>query len=551
MAILNWTDYPRFWIAKLPPANLHYDMVILANDDDKLYRSDGSAWVPYSPQITWGLVPPTAYLNEGVTLVSEASSLNVVGLNANLTAAGSALTLTLSGPEIRSAGTPLVATPTSINFQGTGVSATNSGNAITVTVNGSPISVSDEGSLLSSNINSLNFTGGGVSASAAGAAITVNVPSPPGITVQDEGSTLTSALSQLNFVGSAVVASNTGGAVTVTINDTTVLGSAPPAIAATSSAGAASSVSRSDHTHAGVTSVNGSQGAVTVTVPVAATVAPPSIAASAAVGTASDFARRDHTHDGVTSVNGNKGVVTVTVPVAASVSPANLGTTATGTSPDFARADHVHAHGNLAGGTLHSLATTGADGFMSAADKAKADAYTPSALTVATTAPASPATGDVWIDSSGPGTAGVWKYAKLASAVSSTSTTPANVGLSMTPEANKTYVLEALLIMQTTSTTIGSRPGLAWSTGLSDGVVSLSQPFDATSVDLDFGNISANLVGRNGGFTSANTSYVADLRATFTAGASPSGNVEITLSSESTTSVSMRAGSWIRWQEVA
>ena len=116
MALLNWTDYPRFWLSALPPASEHYDMVILANDDDKLYRSDGSAWVPYSPQTSGGLVPPTAYLNEGVALVSEASSLNVVGTNLELTAAGNALTLTAEGPQILNAGNPLVSTPTSLEL---------------------------------------------------------------------------------------------------------------------------------------------------------------------------------------------------------------------------------------------------------------------------------------------------------------------------------------------------------------------------------------------------------------------------------------------------
>lgn len=59
--------------------------------------------------------------------------------------------------------------------------------------------------------------------------------------------------------------------------------------------------------------------------------------------------------------------------------PSGLGTAAAGVSASAARADHVHAHGNLGGGSLHSVATTGAAGFLSAADKAKLDGIAPGA----------------------------------------------------------------------------------------------------------------------------------------------------------------------------
>lgn len=56
-------------------------------------------------------------------------------------------------------------------------------------------------------------------------------------------------------------------------------------------------------------------------------------------------------------------------------SPADVGTTTAGASSNVSRGDHVHAHGSQAGGSQHSVATTGAAGFQSAADKAKEDAY--------------------------------------------------------------------------------------------------------------------------------------------------------------------------------
>lgn len=51
--------------------------------------------------------------------------------------------------------------------------------------------------------------------------------------------------------------------------------------------------------------------------------------------------------------------------------PSAVGSASPGVSLEVARGDHVHAHGNQAGGSLHSAATTAAAGFMSAADKLK------------------------------------------------------------------------------------------------------------------------------------------------------------------------------------
>lgn len=44
-----------------------------------------------------------------------------------------------------------------------------------------------------------------------------------------------------------------------------------------------------------------------------------------------------------------------------------------GVSTNYAREDHGHGHGNQAGGTTHSAATTSVNGFMSSADKTKLD----------------------------------------------------------------------------------------------------------------------------------------------------------------------------------
>lgn len=71
--------------------------------------------------------------------------------------------------------------------------------------------------------------------------------------------------------------------------------------------------------------------------------------------------------------------LTTDVPV--TISTAN----ATGTANSFARSDHVHAHGNQAGGSLHSNATQSTAGFMSNTDKIFSDSIRASSfITTAT-----------------------------------------------------------------------------------------------------------------------------------------------------------------------
>jgi len=77
---------------------------------------------------------------------------------------------------------------------------------------------------------------------------------------------------------------------------------------------------------------------------------------AAAEGSAASYARSDHQH-GIAS-----GV------------PSSVGTSnSAGSASTVAASDHVHDHGAQTDGTLHAAATTGVNGFMSAADKTKLD----------------------------------------------------------------------------------------------------------------------------------------------------------------------------------
>lgn len=116
------------------------------------------------------------------------------------------------------------------------------------------------------------------------------------------------------------------------------------AVADTASQGAAGSLSRSDHRHA-----------------LPAPAAPANVTkAAASAGASTTVARADHKHD-------------VTTATAVDVSDS---ASSEGVSTSLARADHIHFHGARAGGTTHPAATTGVNGFMSAADKVLLDALT-------------------------------------------------------------------------------------------------------------------------------------------------------------------------------
>lgn len=143
----------------------------------------------------------------------------------------------------------------------------------------------------------------------------------------------------------------------------------------------------------------------------------PAAVGTAAVGTGTTAARSDHVHalpnTGTAGTYANPSSLTTdpqgrvtsvtagSAPVAlSSTTPADVGTAAVGTGTTAARSDHVHAHGNQAGGSLHSdVVASGASGFMSGSDKAKLDgiASGATALALSSTTPAALGTAAVGV----------------------------------------------------------------------------------------------------------------------------------------------------------
>lgn len=150
------------------------------------------------------------------------------------------------------------------------------------------------------------------------------------------------------------------------------------------------------------------------------------------------------------------------------------------------------------------------------------------------------------------GGADPWTYLKVTGTdYSTTSSTTQNItGLGWTPLANTDYEFYGMLYLRTATTTVNPRAGLAWATGLTDGVAMMYESQAATTAPLSAnGNIAASLLIAVGGLPNTTQSWPVGFEGTFRAGASPGGSVRVTLQSETNgTAVRAMIGSFLRYR---
>lgn len=144
-----------------------------------------------------------------------------------------------------------------------------------------------------------------------------------------------------------------------------------------------------------------------------------------------------------------------------------------------------------------------------------------------------------------------WTYAVLGSDFPTTSGTAVDVtGLAFTPAANKRYEFEAKLMVRTATTTVGPRPGVAWPTTITDGVADIEVTTSASAMVRQLGGYGAAVLAPVGGLPLTTRSYPANVVGMLVSGATPSGTLKVQLASETAgTSVSIKAGSFLRWRE--
>ena len=146
----------------------------------------------------------------------------------------------------------------------------------------------------------------------------------------------------------------------------------------------------------------------------------------------------------------------------------------------------------------------------------------------------------------------IWNFVRLTSDFTTSSATAVNVtGLAFTPVANARYEFRGMLYLRTATATVGPRPGLAWATGLTDGVCSILCASSATANVTANGNINASVLGPVGGLPNTTQSWPGSISGACFAGASPSGTVRVQLASETAgTVVTAKAGSFLRYRLV-
>lgn len=144
-----------------------------------------------------------------------------------------------------------------------------------------------------------------------------------------------------------------------------------------------------------------------------------------------------------------------------------------------------------------------------------------------------------------------WTYVILGSDFVTSSATAVDVtGFNFTPAANLRYEFEAMLMLRAATATVNPRVGLAWATGLTDGVARIAESQAATGAPLfASGNPNASLLVAVGGLPNTTQSWPATIHGMILAGASPSGTVRIQLATETAaTNVTIKAGSILKYK---
>ena len=146
-----------------------------------------------------------------------------------------------------------------------------------------------------------------------------------------------------------------------------------------------------------------------------------------------------------------------------------------------------------------------------------------------------------------------WTYIKLSSDFTTSSATQVAItGLAFTPAANKQYEFEACLFLRTATTTVGPRPGIIWATiGLTDGVGDIYMTTAAGTEVQQHGNTNAAVLAPVGGLPNTTQSYSGRIYGAAIMGASPAGDIQIGLASETAgTNVTAKAGSYLKYREI-
>jgi len=145
-----------------------------------------------------------------------------------------------------------------------------------------------------------------------------------------------------------------------------------------------------------------------------------------------------------------------------------------------------------------------------------------------------------------------WTYDILAADFDTTTTgTGTSTGLAFTPAISSNYEFEAILILRTSATGTGARPGVAWPTLLVDGVARAAIVGSTADTEIfKYGNMAAAFVADALALSSSSQSYMGRVSGTIITGATTTGDLAIRLASETGNSVTAKAGSFLRYRRL-
>jgi hypothetical protein len=150
-------------------------------------------------------------------------------------------------------------------------------------------------------------------------------------------------------------------------------------------------------------------------------------------------------------------------------------------------------------------------------------------------------------------------FVKTTADQTTTSATAVDItGLTFTPAANKTYSVEALLVVKHSTVASNTKLGVVWPTGLNVGQIVFGHTARLTLNDTSWRNgdetqaeVTDAAAYLSSGLSLGNNIYrLIRMRGIVSAGATPTGVFKLQFASNGTTTVTVRAGSFLSFSEV-
>lgn len=126
-----------------------------------------------------------------------------------------------------------------------------------------------------------------------------------------------------------------------------------------------------------------------------------------------------------------------------------------------------------------------------------------------------------------------WVYLKVTTDYTTSSTTPVDIpGLAFTPAPDSITIVEGMLLLSSSSTTLGIKPGVSWPIGIDHGAAKVSST-NGTNTDVIV-NVTSGTTGSAPGtdMPTADDPYLTEVSATMKVSSTPSGQFSMTISAE-------------------